>query len=111
MNVNILDFGASVTRDDNAPAITAAITACHENGGGCVTVPAGRFVSGTVYLKDNVELHLEAGAVLKASADMSVYNPLEAYPQNFGSVKEGGIFATCLLPITCNMFPSPAPES
>lgn len=86
---NILDFGAPT---DGATlctdSIQKAIDACHANGGGRVVIPTGTFVSGSVYLKDNVELHLERGALLKASPDMDDYNPDDAYPQNFGSVNE-----------------------
>ena len=55
MNVDILDFGAIA--DGKAlctTAIQAAIDACAERGGGTVTVPAGHFVTGTVWLRDNI---------------------------------------------------------
>lgn len=67
---NILDFGAK--RDSTivqTAAIQSAIDACHTSGGGQVIIPSGKFVSGTLILKDFVELHLSAGAVLYASND------------------------------------------
>lgn len=67
----------------NSPAIQAAIDACGTAGGGMVVVPAGVFITGTLWLRDRVELHIEAGAVLKASPDLSDYNALDAYEQNF----------------------------
>ena len=76
MNVNIVDFGAvadGVTV--NTTAIQSAIDAVSENGGGRVSVPCGLFISGTIRLKSNVELHMEHGAHLKASSDMNDYNP------------------------------------
>ncbi len=89
MNANILDFGAvadGVTI--NTAAIQRAIDAVAESGGGKVVVPQGLFVSGTIRLKSNVELHLEHGACLKASANMEDYNPDDEYPENWGSENE-----------------------
>lgn len=65
---NILDFGAS--RDTSqvvTQAINAAIEQCHAQGGGRVLIPAGKYVSGTIFMKDNVELHLAHGATIYAS--------------------------------------------
>ena len=59
---NILNYGAKgdgITL--NTVAIQSAIDACYKNGGGRVTIPAGKFLTGTIVLKTNVELHLEAG--------------------------------------------------
>ena len=53
----------------NTAAIQAAIEACTASGGGRVTVPAGKFLSGTIQLKSNVDLHLESGAELISSLD------------------------------------------
>ncbi len=89
MQTSILDHGASVNLTDNAPAIQKAIDTCTAAGGGRVIIPTGRFVSGTIYLKDNVELYLEMGAVLKATADLDLYNDLDAYPENYQWAPEG----------------------
>ncbi len=65
---NIMDYGAvadGVT--NNGPAIQAAVDACTAAGGGRVTVPAGKFLSGSIQLKSNVDFHLELGAVLISS--------------------------------------------
>lgn len=48
-------------------AIQAAIDECHAAGGGRVYLHNGRFSSGTLRFKDNVILHVEAGATLVAS--------------------------------------------
>ena len=80
---NILDYGASGNGITvNTSAIQKAIDECSVNGGR-VVVPSGVFVTGTLWLKDNVELHLCHGAVLKASANLSDYNCDDAYEQNF----------------------------
>ena len=57
----------------NTQAINAAIEACNARGGGVVLVPKGVFVTGTIHLKDNVRLYLEADAVLRATADLDRY--------------------------------------
>ena len=46
-----------------------AIDKCAESGGGTVTIPSGTFVTGSVALKDGVELHLSGGTVLKGSVN------------------------------------------
>ena len=103
MNTSILDFGA---RGDGVTLCTAqicaAINACAESGGGRVTVPAGVYVTGTVVLRDHVELHLEQGAVLKGSTDMEDYNALDAYAQNFSSpVHEKWLGKHLILAVEC----------
>lgn len=61
----------------NTKAINKAIEACNRNGGGRVVIPAGLFRCGTLFMKDNVELHLEMGASLLASTDLKDF-PLQA---------------------------------
>jgi polygalacturonase len=58
---------------DNTAAFQKAIVACNAAGGGHVMVPAGTYVTGAIYLKSNVDLHLEAGATLMFSGDASRY--------------------------------------
>src|SRR5262249_28748380 len=70
--VSITDFGA--VADDSTikhKAIQAAIDHSAAKGGGTVLVPPGVFVSGAVFLKPNVNLHLQKGGVLKCSTDMA----------------------------------------
>ena len=89
---SILDFGAS--RDNTSPsteAINRAVDRCHENGGGKVIVPAGKYTSGIIILKDNVELHLEAGAFLYASDNWEDF-PDQSSPTN-PLVKNPGLTA------------------
>jgi hypothetical protein len=54
-------------------AINAAIDACTKSGGGVVYCSPGRYLCGTVELKTNVTLYLEAGAVILGSTDVAEY--------------------------------------
>lgn len=99
---NIKDFGAVADgRTLCTESIQRAIDACYENGGGRVVIPAGEFVTGTVWLKDHVELHLEIGALLLASTNMDDYNADDAYPQNFWSANEEWRGAHLILAVEC----------
>jgi polygalacturonase len=55
----------------NTRAIQATIDALAQAGGGTVVVPPGVFVCGALFLKPAVHLHLERGAVLRCSTDLS----------------------------------------
>lgn len=44
--------------------IQRVIDECHEQGGGIVRIHSGIYLCGTIYLRSNVHLHLEPGAVL-----------------------------------------------
>jgi polygalacturonase len=48
-------------------AIQKAIEACAAAGGGMVVVPPGRYLTGALFLRSNLHLHLEMGATLLAS--------------------------------------------
>ena len=62
---NIETYGAVPDgKSDCAMAIQCAVDTASAAGGGTVFIPAGRWLSGSVLLKSNVNLHLEAGAVL-----------------------------------------------
>jgi polygalacturonase len=68
----ITSFGAKA--DDttvNTKAIQAAIDHLAAGRGGTVVVPQGVFVSGALFFKPKVNLHLQAGAVLQCSTDMA----------------------------------------
>jgi polygalacturonase len=56
----------------------SAIDDAARAGGGTVVVPAGTHRTGSLRLRSNVELHLEAGAVLLFEPDPALYPPVEA---------------------------------
>jgi polygalacturonase len=63
----LADFGAvGDGRTLNTEAFTKAISAVAKAGGGKLIVPHGVFVTAPFKLCSNLELHLEAGAVIKA---------------------------------------------
>ncbi len=64
-------------RTINTKAIQSMIDTCAAKGGGTVIIPAGTFISGTLHLKSNINLHLESGAILRGSADLNDYEPYE----------------------------------
>ncbi len=71
---NIMDFGAiNNGREITTAMIQNAIDKCFSDGGGTVFVPRGVYLTGTLNLRSNVEFHLEMGAVIKASTDLSHY--------------------------------------
>lgn len=71
---NVRGYGASgngvtlVTK-----AIQGAIDACSKSGGGTVYFPPGKYLSGTLFLKSNITLSLDVGAVLLGSTDLKDY--------------------------------------
>ncbi len=72
----ITDYGAVPDgKTLNTKAIQLTINQCLSEGGGTVVVPEGIFLSGAVFLKQGVDLHIEKGGVLKATV-----NP-DDYPQ------------------------------
>ena len=81
MIYNITNYGAvadGVT--NNSTAIQKAIDECTAAGGGIVLIPSGQYMSGTLRLKSNVELHLEMGAVLIKAAVSFVHSMKKILP-------------------------------
>jgi polygalacturonase len=74
---NVRDYGAKGDgKTLDSPAINAAIEAAVSNGGGQVLLPAGTYLSGSIRLKSNIDLHLSAGCTI-----------LAANPKKFPEVK------------------------
>jgi hypothetical protein len=74
---DVREFGAAGDgRTLDSRAVNAAIDACNSAGGGLAYVPPGEYRCGTVVLKSNVTLYLEAGATILGSTDLADYNSL-----------------------------------
>jgi len=70
----ITSFGAkSGGIDICTVAIQSAIDKASKEGGGKVIVPKGIFLTGTIFLKNNVELHVQKDAVLLGSTLVDDY--------------------------------------
>ena len=94
----ITDYGAiSDGVTDNVKAIQHAIDEANINGGGRVVVPRGRFLTGVIHLKSNVELFVHEEAVLLASTNRAITGQAKELPH--GSLQ-----------IMQKIFPSPAKE-
>ncbi|MHB9071014.1 MAG: glycoside hydrolase family 28 protein [Sedimentisphaerales bacterium] len=73
----VVDFGATGNgKANDAHAIQAAIDACSQSGGGRVYFAPGDYLSGTIDLKSDVCLYLEAGATIWGSMNMADYKPV-----------------------------------
>ena len=88
---NVRDYGAKGDgKTLDSPAINAAIEAAVRDGGGQVLLPAGTYLSGSIRLKSNVDLHLSAGCtILAAPASMKAYDPSESFG-GFPEYQDGG---------------------
>lgn len=68
----ITDFGvlndSTIVQTEN---IQAVIDKASQSGGGVLVIPKGTFLSGSLFFKPNTHLHLEEGATLKGSDDIS----------------------------------------
>ncbi len=80
---DVRDFGAAGDGEKlDTEALQAAIDACNEAGGGTVLVPPGTYLTGTIFLKSHVNLHLRAGATLLGSQRREDYNPDDVFAEN-----------------------------
>lgn len=69
----ITDFGAKNDGKLCTNSIQEAIDTANLNGGGQIIIPEGVFVTGALFLKSNINLHLLPGAVLKFSDNQEDY--------------------------------------
>lgn len=87
---NVRDYGAVGDGQNlDSPAIDKAIAAAADAGGGTVLVPAGTYLSGSIHLKSNIHLVIDAGAtILGAPQNMNAYDETE--PFTLGGYQDGG---------------------
>ncbi len=78
--VNVRDHGAKGDGQTlDTLAIQKTIDACAHGGGGTVYVPSGNYVSGSLFMRQDITLHLEAGATLLGSEDEDDYPIIDSY--------------------------------
>lgn len=88
--LNVQQYGAQADGcTSNTTALQRAIDACGDAGGGTLLFPPGRYVTGTLVLRDRVHLHLEAGAVLLGSTRLDAYPLYDPPPVRFSEDQEG----------------------
>ena len=78
-------------------AVQAAMDAAAKQGGGTVLVPAGKYLCGTIHLRSNVTLYLEAGATLLESTDNADFDPYEKLDYPLHEDRETTYFHYALL--------------
>lgn len=70
----ITDYGAIADGATlSTRAIQAAIDAASDAGGGRVYVPAGTYLTGAIFMRSHIELHLSPGAILTFSTNPEHY--------------------------------------
>ncbi len=78
--LDITDFGADCQSQNNRHAIASAIAELPE--GGTLRIPKGRWATGPVFLRSNMTLLFEEGAVLDAVSSRKDWPILPAYDGN-----------------------------
>lgn len=69
----------------NTEGLQRAIDTCSEKGGGTVVLEAGRYVTGTLQLKDGVILRLEDQATLLGSTEANDYRNVDPFTDGTGA--------------------------
>src|SRR6266446_4436438 len=74
LRYDVRTYGATGNgKTSDTTAIQKAVEACAAGGGGKVIFPAGRFLSGPIFLKSRVQVEVESGAVIEGSTNFDDY--------------------------------------
>ncbi|MBE7053126.1 MAG: glycoside hydrolase family 28 protein [Ruminococcaceae bacterium] len=77
LTVDIRDFGAVEGGIEKVTdAIKKAIEYVNENGGGRVVIPEGKWYTGPIHFKSNIDLHFAEGSYVEFSTDFEDYLPV-----------------------------------
>lgn len=75
---NVVNYGAKADGQTiNTKAIQAAIEACAKAGGGKVTFSPGKYLTGAIFLRNNVELEIPRGVTLLGSTRIEDYPEID----------------------------------
>jgi polygalacturonase len=82
MYCNVKVFGAKGDgKQLDHRAINRAIEYCAAKGGGTVFLPSGTYLCGSIHLKSNINLYLDAGAIIKGvPPESKAYDEAEPFP-------------------------------
>lgn len=87
-SVSITGFGAiNDGQTLNSDAFSKAIADVSDHGGGRVVVPRGIWLTGPIVLKSNVNLHVQAGALVIFSKDKDLYPLIESNWEGLKTVR------------------------
>jgi hypothetical protein len=87
---NVTQYGAVANSGTpNTKAIQQTVDLCAANGGGTVLLPKSadaktEYLTGTIILKNNVELHIDSGVVLLGSINYADYQAIEPFIDGVG---------------------------
>lgn len=74
---NVKDYGAIGNgKRKNSEAIKKAVDDCFQKGGGNVIFPAGKWLTGQIHFKSNINIHLEKDAEIIFTTDFDDYLPV-----------------------------------
>lgn len=94
---DVTAFGAKADGHTlNSASIQAAIDFVSANGGGRVVFGPGKYVTGTIYLKSGVTLHLESGAAILGSVNAWDYtkDPYVGWTAMIFAIKQDNVGIT-----------------
>ena len=92
-NFKLADYGALPDgKTLNTAAFEKAMTACSAAGGGHLIIPAGSWLTGPIRFQDNVDLHLEKGALIQLTKDHTQYPMIRASNKSTSIVTAAPIY-------------------
>ena len=98
----VRDYGAAGDgKKVDTVAINKAVRACSDSGGGQVRFGPGKYLSGTVHLRDNVTLLFEAGATLVGTTKLDDYQYFTP-PSNTPEARFGKWHSALILGVDVN---------
>ncbi len=86
---NVLEYG--VKKDGttmNTGKIQQLIDDVSDAGGGIVYFPPGKYLTGTIFLKNYINFHIESGATILGSLDIDDYVPVGEEKLNHSARQE-----------------------